>query len=105
MRNRAIPYGRQHITQEDIDAVVNTLKSDLLTQGPKVEEFENRFAQYIGSKYAVAVSNGTAALHLSVLALGIEKGKKVIITPLTFVASANAVLYTGGEVDFCDINP
>ena len=105
MRNRAIPYGRQHISQEDIDAVVSTLKSDFLTQGPKVEEFENKFAQYIGSKYAVAVANGTAALHLSVLALGIEKGNKVITTPLTFVASANAVLYTGGEVDFCDINP
>lgn len=105
MRDRDIPYGRQNITQEDIDAVVSTLKSDFLTQGPKVEEFETKFAQYIGSKYAVAVANGTAALHLSVLALGLEKGKKVITSPLTFVASANAVLYAGGEIDFCDIDP
>ena len=100
-----IPYGKQHISEQDIDAVVNTLKSDFLTQGPKVEEFEIKFAHYIGSKYAVAVANGTAALHLSVLALGLEKGKKVITSPLTFVASANAVLYGGGEVDFCDIDP
>lgn len=105
MRKTVIPYGKQNITQEDIDAVVKTLKSDFLTQGPKVEEFEIKFAQYIGSKYAVAVSNGTAALHLSVLALGLEKGKKVITTPLTFVASANAIIYAGGEVDFCDIDP
>ena len=105
MRDRDIPYGRQNITQEDIDAVVSTLKSDFLTQGPKVEEFETKFAHYIGSKYAVAVANGTAALHLSVLALGLEKGKKVITSPLTFVASANAVLYAGGEIDFCDIDP
>ena len=105
MSKNAIPYGKQNITQEDIDAVVKTLKSDFLTQGPKVEEFEIKFAQYIGSKYAVAVSSGTAALHLSVLALGLEKGKKVITTPLTFIASANAVLYAGGEVDFCDIDP
>ena len=100
-----IPYGRHSVIQEDIDAVVNTLKSDFLTQGPKVEEFETKFAQYIGSKYAVAVANGTAALHLSILALGLENGKKVITSPLTFVASANAVLYGGGEVDFCDIDP
>jgi UDP-4-amino-4,6-dideoxy-N-acetyl-beta-L-altrosamine transaminase len=100
-----IPYGKQHISEQDLDAVVNTLKSDFLTQGPKVEEFEIKFAHYIGSKYAVAVANGTAALHLSVLALGLEKGKKVITSPLTFVASANAVLYGGGEVDFCDIDP
>jgi len=99
-----IPYGRHSVIQEDIDAVVNTLKSDFLTQGPKVEEFETKFAQYIGSKYAVAVANGTAALHLSILALGLENGKKVITSPLTFVASANAVLYGGGEVDFCDID-
>lgn len=105
MSKNAIPYGKQNITPEDIDAVVKTLKSDFLTQGPKVEEFEIKFAQYIGSKYAVAVSSGTAALHLSVLALGLEKGKKVITTPLTFIASANAVLYAGGEVDFCDIDP
>ena len=105
MKTKGIPYGKQNITQKDIEAVVKTLKSDFLTQGPKVEEFEKKFADYIGSEYAVAVSNGTAALHLSVLALGLEKGKKVITTPLTFIATANAVLHAGGEVDFCDIDP
>lgn len=103
MRN--ISYGRQHISQEDIDAVVETLKADFLTQGPKVVEFENKFANYVDAKYALAVSNGTAALHLSALALGVSKGDKVITTPLTFVASANSVLYCGGEIDFVDIDP
>lgn len=101
---KSIPYGRQRILEEDIDAVVDTLKSDFLTQGPKVKEFEENFATYIGSKYAVAVANGTAALHLSVLSLGVKKGAKVITSPLTFVATANAVLYAGGEIDFCDID-
>lgn len=100
-----IPYGRQNITDEDIQAVVATLKSDFLTQGPKIQEFEKAFASYIGSKYAVAVTNGTAALHLSVLALGLKKDHKVITTPITFVASANCVCYCGGEVVFADIDP
>jgi len=100
-----IPYGRQHITPEDIDAVVEVLTSDWLTQGPKLREFEEDFANYIGSKYAVAVTNGTASLHLSVLALGIQPGDKVITTPITFVASANCVRYAGGEVVFVDIDP
>jgi len=100
-----IPYGRQHITAEDIQAVVETLNSDNLTQGPKISEFEERFAQYIGCKYAVAVSNGTAALHLSALALNVKPGDKVITTPITFVASANCVRYCGGEVVFADIDP
>ena len=100
-----IPYGKQNITQEDIDAVVQTLKSDFLTQGPKIVEFEEGFAHYVGSKYAVAVSNGTAALHLSILALNVEKGEKVITTPITFAASANCVRYCGGEIDFADIDP
>ena len=73
-----IPYGKQHITQADIDAVVEVLRSDYLTQGPKIEEFEQAFADYIGCKYAIAVSNGTAALHLSALALGIEEGDRVL---------------------------
>jgi len=103
--NKIIPYGRQHIIQQDIDAVVEVLKSDFLTQGPKVKEFEEKFAEYIGSKYAVAVSNGTAALHLSTLALGVQPGEKVITTPITFAASANCVRYAGGEVIFADINP
>lgn len=100
-----IPYGKQHITQEDIQAVVETLQSDFLTQGPKIAEFEIAFATYIGSKYAVTVANGTAALHLCTLALGVKPGDKVITTPITFAASANCVRYCGGEVVFADIDP
>lgn len=100
-----IPYGKQDISQDDIDAVVETLKSDFLTQGPKVSEFENSFANYIGSKYAVAVSNGTAALHLCALALTVKENVNVITTPITFAASANCIRYCGGNVYFCDINP
>lgn len=105
MSNKSIPYGRQNITQEDIDAVIETLKSDFLTQGPKIAEFENAFAKYIGSKYAVAVANGTAALHLCTLALDVKKGQKVITSPITFAASANCVRYCDGEVVFADIDP
>jgi UDP-4-amino-4,6-dideoxy-N-acetyl-beta-L-altrosamine transaminase len=100
-----IPYGKQHITEEDIEEVTKTLKSDFLTQGPKVREFEEKFAEYIGVKYAVAVSNGTAALHLSALALGVNETSKIVTTPITFVASANCVRYCGGEVAFVDIDP
>lgn len=100
-----IPYGKQSITQEDIDAVVSTLRSDFLTQGPKIKEFEDAFAKYIGCEYAVAVANGTAALHLSAMALGVKEGDKVITTPITFAASANCVRYCGGEVVFADIDP
>lgn len=102
---KKIPYGRQYITDEDIDSVVKVLKSDWLTQGPNVKEFENEFCEYIGSRFALAVSNGTAALHLSVLALNLKPGDKVITTPNTFVASANCVKYCGGEIVFSDINP
>ena len=105
MISNIIPYGRQNITKEDIDAVIEALKSDYLTQGPKINEFESKFAQYIGSKYAVAVANGTAALHLCTLALGVTKGDKVITTPITFAASANCVKYCEGEVVFSDIDP
>ena len=100
-----IPYGKQHITEADIAAVVEVLKAPYLTQGPKVQEFEEKFADYVGAKYAVAVANGTAALHLSCIALGVKPGEKVITTPLTFAASANCVLYCGGEIEFCDIDP
>ncbi len=100
-----IPYGKQHITAEDIKAVVETLTSDFLTQGPKINEFEQRFANYIGAKYAVAVSNGTAALHLCALALNVQPGDNVITTPITFAASANCVKYCGGNVYFADIDP
>ncbi len=99
-----IPYGRQSITKEDIDAVVSTLSSDFLTQGPKVKEFEDKFSNYVGSKYAVAVNNATSGLHLAVLALGLKKGDRVITTPITFAASANCIRYAGGEVWFADIN-
>jgi len=102
---KPISYGRQHITDEDIRVVTETLKSDYLTQGPRIDEFENAFAGYVGSKYAVAVSNGTAALHLCALAIGIKEGDKVITTPITFAASANCIRYCGGEVIFADINP
>ena len=105
MIKKPIPYGHQSITEEDIEAVVATLKSDYLTQGPKITEFEEKFANYIGAKYAVAVSNGTAALHLCALALGVKPGDKVITTPITFSASANCVRYCGGEVIFSDIDP
>lgn len=100
-----IPYGRQNITQEDIDAVVKVLKSDFLTQGPNIRMFEEAFANYVGAKYAIAVSNGTAALHLNTMALDVKPGDKVITTPITFAASANCVRYCGGEVIFADIDP
>lgn len=100
-----LPYGRQHITDEDVAAVVATLRSDFLTQGPRVAEFEEKFAAYVGARYAVAVSNGTAALHLCALALGVQPGQRVITTPITFAASANCVRYCGGEVHFADIDP
>jgi UDP-4-amino-4,6-dideoxy-N-acetyl-beta-L-altrosamine transaminase len=99
-----IPYGKQHITEEDIKAVVTTLKSDFLTQGPKISEFEEAFADYVGSQYAVAVANGTAALHLCALAIDVRAGDRVITTPITFAASANCIKYCGGEITFADID-
>ena len=101
---KAIPYGKQNIDQEDIDAVVKVLKADFLTQGPKVSEFEDKFAAYVGSKYAVAVNNATSGLHLSVLSLGLREGDRVITTPITFAASANCIRYVGGEAWFADID-
>lgn len=100
-----IPYGRQHISEEDIQAVVSVLRSDFLTQGPLIGQFEQAFAEYVGSRYAVAVANGTAALHLAALALGVSAGTRVLTTPITFAASANCVAYCGGQVDFVDICP
>lgn len=104
-KDKKIPYGRQTISDEDINSVIEVLKSDYLTQGPKILEFEKNFANYIGCDYAVAVSNGTAALHLSSMALNLKKGDKVITTPITFVASANCIRYCGAEVVFSDIDP
>ncbi|MCD6201276.1 MAG: UDP-4-amino-4,6-dideoxy-N-acetyl-beta-L-altrosamine transaminase [Bacteroidales bacterium] len=100
-----IPYGRQEITPEDIEKVTEALQDDFITQGPQVMKFENLFAAYVKAKYGVAVSNGTAALHISNMALNVQPGDKVITTPITFVASANSVLFCGGTVDFVDIDP
>lgn len=102
---KPIPYGRQNITDDDIREVNEALRSDYLTQGPRIAEFEEAFAKYVGAKYAVAVANGTAALHLCALALDVQPGHKVITTPITFAASANCVRYCGGEVVFSDIDP
>ena len=102
---KKIPYGRQSIDENDIDAVISTLQSNYLTQGPKVREFESKFAEYVGADYAVAVNNATSGLHLSVLALNLSKGDRVITTPITFAASANCIRYAGGEVWFADIDP
>lgn len=100
-----IPYGRQSINEQDIEAVVNVLKSDYLTTGPKIAEFERKVADYTGAKYAVAIANGTAALHAACYAARIGEGDEVITTPITFAASSNCVLYCGGTPVFADINP
>jgi UDP-4-amino-4,6-dideoxy-N-acetyl-beta-L-altrosamine transaminase len=100
-----IPYGRQTITPEDLQAVNEVLLGEYLTQGPKIAELESAFATYVGAKYAVAISNGTAALHLCAMALDVKEGTRVITTPITFAASANCVRYCGGEVWFADIDP
>lgn len=99
-----IPYGRQCIDEADIQAVTDVLRSDYLTTGPKIEEFERLVAEYTGARYAVAVSNGTAALHIACLAAGIGPGDEVITTPITFAASANCVLYCGAVPVFADID-
>lgn len=98
-----IPYGRQNISDADINAVIETLRSDFLTQGPQVPNFENKIAQYCEAKFAVATSNATASLHLACLALGVGKGDIVWTSPISFVASSNCALYCGAEVDFVDV--
>ena len=100
-----IPYGKHHIDEEDIQAVVDVLRSGVLTQGPVIEAFEQAVAAYVGAKYAVAVSSATAALHLAAIVAGVAPGKTLITSPITFVASANAGLYAGGQVAFADIDP
>ncbi|WP_431629285.1 UDP-4-amino-4,6-dideoxy-N-acetyl-beta-L-altrosamine transaminase [Alkalinema pantanalense] len=100
-----IPYGRQSISEQDIEAVVAVLRSDWLTQGPAIARFEQAVADYCGAKYAIAVSNATAALHIACLALGLQSGQRLWTSPNTFVASANCGLYCGAEVDFVDIDP
>lgn len=100
-----IPYGRQYVDDEDIEEVVKVLKSDFLTTGPVITEFEKKVADYVGAKYAVAVSNGTAALHAACYAANIKEGDEVITTPITFAASSNCVLYCGAVPVFADIDP
>lgn len=100
-----IPYGRQDINQADIDAVIDVLKSDYLTQGVAIPLFEETIAEYCQSKYAVAVNSATSALHIACLALGLGKGDWLWTTPITFVSSANCGLYCGAQIDFVDINP
>jgi UDP-4-amino-4,6-dideoxy-N-acetyl-beta-L-altrosamine transaminase len=99
-----IPYGKQDVTKEDIDAVVSVLKSDFLTQGKEVPEFEQLLSAYCTSKYAIAVNSATSALHIACLSLGLVKGDWLWTTPITFVASANCAIYCGAKVDFVDID-
>lgn len=99
-----IPYGRHHIDEDDIKAVADVLRSGSLTQGPAIELFECAIANYVGAKYAIAVSNGTTGLHLAALAAGVGPGNSLITSPITFVASANAALYAGGDPAFADID-
>jgi len=100
---KSIPYGKQYIDQDDINRVVKVLKSDWISQGPTIRDFEEELARYTGAKYAVAVSSGTAALHLAALAAGLGPGAEAITTPITFLATSNAVLYTGAKPVFADI--
>ena len=100
-----MPYGRQSIDKDDINAVIQTLQSDFLTCGPKVKEFEEEMCSLTGANFATAVSNGTGALHIACLAAGIGSGDEVITTPITFAATANAILYCGATPVFADIDP
>ncbi|THF80776.1 UDP-4-amino-4,6-dideoxy-N-acetyl-beta-L-altrosamine transaminase [Cohnella fermenti] len=104
-RETLLPYGKQSIDEDDIQAVVSVLRSDYITQGPAIERFERKIADYVGAKYAVAFCNGTAALHGACYAAGIGPGDEVITTPVTFLASSNCVLYQGGTPVFADIDP
>ncbi len=99
-----IPYGRQEVTEDDIQAVINVLKSPNLTQGPVIEEFETGIRQVCGAKYAIAMSSATTALHTAYLALGVTKGDLVWTSPITFVATANSAVYCGASIDFVDID-
>ena len=99
-----IPYGKQAISQQDIDAVVDVLKSDWLTQGPKVPAFEQAIANYCGSAYACATNSATSALHIACLALNVSESDLVWTSPISFVASANCALYCGAQIDFVDID-
>ena len=99
-----IPYGRQIISEQDVDAVVDVLRSDFLTQGPRVKEFEDAFCNQLGVRAAVAMNSATSALHAACLALGLGRGDRLWTSPNTFVASANCAMYCGAQVDFVDID-
>ena len=99
-----IPYGRHDIQSSDVNAVVEVLKSDFLTQGPMVPNFEEKVSRYCAAKYAIAVTSATSALHISLMALGIGKDDLVWTSPNTFLAAANAALYCGAQIDFVDID-
>lgn len=105
VRNTYLGYGHQWINDDDIESVVSVLKGDYLTTGPYVADFEKSIAEYVGSRYAVAVANGTAGLHMACHAAGIKAGDEVIVSSMTFAASANCVLYEGGKPIFADIDP
>src|SRR6267154_4760175 len=103
VRETLLPYGRQSLDEEDIQSVVEVLKSDWLTTGPKVGEFEEQFAEWVGTKHAVSVSSGTAALHEAAFAAGLKRGDEAITTPMTFCATANCVLYQEATPVFADV--
>src|SRR5690242_8221959 len=105
VRDALLPYGRQSIDEDDIQAVVETLRSDWLTTGPKVDKFEEAFAAWVGAKHAISFSSGTAALHAAAFAAGLQPGDEAITTPLTFAATANCVLYQGATPVFADVTP
>src|SRR5437899_8959046 len=105
MAKPVLPYGRQTIEDDDIAAVVAALKADFLTTGPRVEAFETAFAETVGARHAVACANGTAALHLAMLALKVQPGEAVIAPSITFLATANCARYVGAEVVFADVDP
>ena len=101
---KKIPYGRQSITEEDIEAVISTLKSDYLTQGPKVKAFEKAYAEYTETKYAISTNSCTSALEIVLASIEIEKGDEVIVPSQTFIATGSSIIKTGGDVIFCDTN-
>src|ERR1700674_1149601 len=105
VREKLLPYGRQSVDDADIEAVVEVLKSDWLTTGPKVGEFEERFAAWVGARHAVSFSSGTAALHGATFAAGLGPGDEAITTPMTFCATANCILYQGATPVFADVSP
>src|SRR5689334_7708668 len=105
VRKTLLPYGRQTIEEDDIQAVVDVLRSDWLTTGPKIEEFEEALAAYVGAKHAVSFSSGTAALHGAASAAGLKAGDEAVTTPLTFAATANCILYQGARPVFADVCP